>query len=88
MLYLIILLFFISLFSYLTLGVNLPRTPIYSEVCVASEVFLRKVKFVYDKWSFTKGEVAVEKEYGFLVYSYSYHKLGDLSTTLEMTVLF
>ena len=29
----------------------------------------------------------VEKVYGFLVYSYSYHKLGDLSTTLEMTVL-
>ena len=32
--------------------------------------------------------VVVEKVYGFLVYSYSYHKLGDLSTTLEMTVLF
>ena len=28
------------------------------------------------------------KEYGFLVYSCSYHKLGDLSTALEMTVLF
>ena len=28
------------------------------------------------------------KEYGFLVYSCSYHKLGDLSTTLEMTVIF
>ena len=39
------------------------RTPICGEVCVASEVFLRKVKFVYDKWSFTKGEVAVIKEY-------------------------
>ena len=30
----------------------------------------------------------VIKEYGFLVYSCSYQKLGDLSTTLEMTVLF
>ena len=29
---------------------NLPgRTPICGEVCVASEVFLQKVKFVYDK---------------------------------------
>ena len=27
----------------------LERTPICGEVCVASEVFLRKVKFVYDK---------------------------------------
>ena len=27
----------------------LERTPIYGEVCYASEVFLRKVKFVYDK---------------------------------------
>ena len=27
------------------------------------------------------------KKYGFLVYSCSYHKLGDLSTSLEMTVL-
>ena len=69
-------------------GLSPGKAPISGEVCVASEVFLRKVKFVYDKWSFTKGEVAVEKEYGFLVYSYSYHKLGDLSTTLEMTVLF
>ena len=31
--------------------------------------------------------VVVEKVYGFFVYSYSYHKLGDLSTSLEMTVL-
>ena len=39
------------------------KAPIYGEVCVASEVLLRKVKFVYDKWSFTKGEVAVIKKY-------------------------
>ena len=61
------------------------KSTIYGEVCVASEVFLRKVKFVYDKWSFTKGEVAVIKEYRFFVFHYSCHKLGDLSTTLEMT---
>ena len=116
------------------------KSTIYGEVCVASEVFLRKVKFVYDKWSFTKGEVVVIKEYRhfdqekrvekspkakqgyalnelmqgimnwlchefslrsmncpkghcggksiyFFVYPCSYQLLGDLSTTLEMTVL-
>ena len=30
-------------------GLSPGKAPICGEVCVASEVFLRKVKFVYDK---------------------------------------
>ena len=30
-------------------GLSPGKAPVCGEVCVASEVFLRKVKFVYDK---------------------------------------
>ena len=46
-----------------------------------SEVCLWQVKF-HQRWS------CGEKSIYFFVYPCSYHKLGDLSTSLEMTVLF
>ena len=81
-------LFFSSLFSYHTLGLTFPGhrftvkfalqvkfSPTESEVC------LWQVKF--HLWWSCGG-----KSIYFFVCPCLYHKLGDLSTTLEMTVLF